>query len=144
MSPEIDPLKVRNLRPLCPLFSFSLWHVKGPSSKRVALKADVLQNRNMFSLLPRPCSFQPGNVTGSGSEGVKTTLSPIEWFLHEDGQRCEPFNVSLIVRDRVTIKTLSTDHNFWRQRRAKSGIEPRSFCLPAYNALPLGQTGSQH
>ena len=41
---------------------------------------------------------------------------------------------------------------FWRERRARNGIEPRSFRLPAYHltarpsayqALPLGQTGSQ-
>ena len=38
-------------------------------------------------------------------------------------------------------KTVSTDHNFWRERRA----EADSNRGPAYqpNALPLGQTGSQ-
>ena len=39
------------------------------------------------------------------------------------------FNVSLIVRDKVTNKTVSTDHNFRRERRA--GLELRSLCLPA-------------
>ena len=39
-------------------------------------------------------------------------------------------------------KTLSTDHNFWRERRA----EADSNRGPAYQpkALPLGQTGSHH
>ena len=27
---------------------------------------------------------------------------------------------------------MSTDHNFWRERRAKVDFEPRSLCLPAY------------
>ena len=46
------------------------------------------------------------------------------------------FNVSLIVRDKVT-KTVSTDHNFRRERRAEvDSNQP--------NALPLGQTGSLH
>ena len=30
-----------------------------------------------------------------------------------------------------------------KRKENRSGIEPRPFCLPAYNALPLGQTGSQ-
>ena len=39
-------------------------------------------------------------------------------------------------------KTMPTDHNFWRQRRAKADSNR---CPSAYqpNALPLGQTGSQ-
>ena len=41
------------------------------------------------------------------------------------------FNVSLIVRDKVTIKTVSTDHNFLKRKESRSGIELRSFCLPA-------------
>ena len=37
-------------------------------------------------------------------------------------------------------QSLSTDHNFWSERRAEAdGFEPRSLCL---QALQLGQTGS--
>ena len=41
------------------LSSFSHWHVKGLSSKRTALKADVLQDRNIYTvfLQARPCIF---------------------------------------------------------------------------------------
>ena len=50
------------------------------------------------------------------------------------------FNVSLIVRDKVT--RLSIDHNFLRERRVKvdSNRSPSAY---QPNALPLGQTGSQ-
>ena len=34
------------------------------------------------------------------------------------------FNVSLIVRDEVTV-------SFLKRNESRSGIEPRSFCLPA-------------
>ena len=53
------------------------------------------------------------------------------------------FNVALIVRDKVSNKTVSTDHNFWRERRAEvdSNRGPSSY---QPNALPLGQTGSQN
>ena len=47
------------------------------------------------------------------------------------------FNVSLILRN----KTVSTDHNFWRERRAEADLNrgPSAYQL---NALPLGQTSS--
>ena len=50
------------------------------------------------------------------------------------------FNVSLIVRD--SHKTVSRDHNFWTERRAKADL---NWDLSAYqpNALLLGQTGLQ-
>ena len=35
------------------------------------------------------------------------------------------FNVSLIVRDKVTNKTVSTDHNFYRERRTEAGIRTK-------------------
>ena len=70
------------------------------------------------------------------------TLSPSEWLLHYDWQRQEPFNVSLIVRDKVTNETVSTDHSFWRERRAE-GDSNRGPSAYQPNALPLGQTGSQ-
>ena len=51
------------------------------------------------------------------------------------------FNVSLIVRN--SHKTVSTDHNFWRERGAEADF---NWGPSAYqpNALPLGQTGSRH
>ena len=57
------------------LFSFWYWHVKGFSSKRIALKADVLlQDRKIYCLQARPCLFQPGRFTGWGSEGINFSL----------------------------------------------------------------------
>ena len=34
--------------------------------------------------------------------------------------------VLLMVRDKVT--TLSTNHNLWKRKESRSGIEPKSFC----------------
>ena len=50
------------------------------------------------------------------------------------------FNVSLIVRD--SHKTVSTNHNSWREgtAEAESNRGPSAY---QPNALPLGQTGSQ-
>ena len=45
--------------------------MKGFLAKRVALKADMLKNRKIYCAQARPCIFEPGNVTGLGSEGVK-------------------------------------------------------------------------
>ena len=47
--------------------------MKGFSSKHVTLKVDVPQDRKIYCLQVRPYIFQPGNFTGWGSEGVKTT-----------------------------------------------------------------------
>ena len=52
------------------------------------------------------------------------------------------FNVLLIVRDKVTIKTESTDHNFRRERRAEADSN-RGPSAYQPNTLLLGQTGSQ-
>ena len=41
------------------------------SSKRVALKVDVLKDQKIQHLQVRACIFQSGNLTGWGSEGVK-------------------------------------------------------------------------
>ena len=49
------------------------------------------------------------------------------------------FNISLIVRDKVTRQCPHTA--FLKRKESRSGIEPRPFCLPA-KSLPLGQTGS--
>ena len=43
----------------------------GLSSKRRALKVDVLQDRKLYCLQARPYIFQPGHFTGWSSEGVK-------------------------------------------------------------------------
>ena len=40
------------------------------------------------------------------------------------------FNVSAR-NDRQSHKTLSTDHNLLKRKQSRSGIEPRSFRLPA-------------
>ena len=45
--------------------------MRGFSSKLIALKADVLQDREINCLQARPCIFRPGKFTGCGSEGVK-------------------------------------------------------------------------
>ena len=41
------------------------------------------------------------------------------------------FNVSLTVRDKVTRQCPQTT-TFLKRKESRSGIEPRSFCLPAY------------
>ena len=50
------------------------------------------------------------------------------------------FNVSLIVRGQ-SHKTVSTNHNFWRERRAEAVSNRRPSAYQP-TALPLGQTGS--
>ena len=43
------------------------------------LKVDVLQDLKIYCLQARPCTFQPGNVTGWCSEGVNCScLSPTD------------------------------------------------------------------
>ena len=51
------------------------------------------------------------------------------------------FNVSLIVRDKVT--RVSTNHNFWRERRTEA-FDPRSFRLPAYRLTARPNRLSNH
>ena len=52
------------------------------------------------------------------------------------------FNVSLIVRDKFSHKTVSTDYNFGRERRAEADSN-RGPSAYQPTALPLGQTGLQ-
>ena len=52
------------------------------------------------------------------------------------------FNVSVVVKNKVTRPCPQTT-TFLKRKESRSSIEPRSFRLPAYPALPLGQTGSQ-
>ena len=40
-------------------------------------------------------------------------------------------------------KTLSTNHNLFEEKWEPKRYRTEVLCLPAYNALPLGQTGSQ-
>ena len=63
-------------------------------------------------------------------------------FCIKTGSDESHFNVSLIVRDKVTIQCPSTDHNFRRERRAEADSN-RGPSAYQPNALPLGQTGSQ-
>ena len=72
-------MKVQNLKPF--LFSFSPWRVKGFSSKRTALKLDVLQDRKIYCLQALPCVSQQGNFTGWGSEGVNLYPKHHAWIL---------------------------------------------------------------
>ena len=67
--------KFETLKPFFP-FLYSHWHVKGFSSKCIALKVDVLKDRKIYCSQARPCVFQSGNFTGWGFEGVN---SPIHW-----------------------------------------------------------------
>ena len=55
----------------------------------------------------------------------------------EMGSDKNHFNVSLIVRD--SHKAVSTDHNFWRERRAEAGSKQGPSAYQP-NALLLGQT----
>ena len=52
------------------------------------------------------------------------------------------FNVSLIYREGQSHNDSVHRPQLLKREEIRSGIEPRSFYLPAYNALPLGQTGS--
>ena len=45
--------------------------MKGFSSKRIALKADMSQDRKIYCLQARPSIFRAGNFTGWGSEGLR-------------------------------------------------------------------------
>ena len=49
------------------------------------------------------------------------------------------FNISLIVRDKVTDSVHRPQ--FLKRKESRSGLELRSLCLPA--SLPLGHTGSR-
>ena len=63
-------MKVGNLKPISIYVFFLHWHVKVFSSKHAALKVDVLRDHKVYCLRAQLCSFQPGNFTGGGSEGV--------------------------------------------------------------------------
>ena len=56
------------------------------------------------------------------------------------GRNKSHFNVS-VGSDGQSHKTVPTDHNFWRERRAKADLNQGPSAYQP-NALPLGQTGS--
>ena len=56
-------------------------------------------------------------------------------FCHNQNDSCikmgtdeSHFNTSLTMRDKVTIKTVSTDRNILKRKESRSGFEPRSLC----------------
>ena len=57
------------------------------------------------------------------------TLSPPKWLLHWDGQRGAPFKwfINCEGQSRKTVYTTTTSE----EKKNRSGIELRSFCLPA-------------
>ena len=63
------------------------WHVNGFSSKRIALKIDILQDRKIHCLQVRQCIFQPGSFTGWCSEGVKPHID----YVFNKGFACITF-----------------------------------------------------
>ena len=52
--------------------------MKGFSSKRAALKVDVLQDQETDCLQVRGCITQPGHFTGWGSEGVNVVVPVVD------------------------------------------------------------------
>ena len=49
--------------------------------KTLALKVDVFQDREIYYLLAHPCNFQPGNLTGWGSEEVKSQFRRVKFMV---------------------------------------------------------------
>ena len=97
------------------------------------------RKESQSSIEPSPSTYQPNALplgqTGSrGMEGEEgdynfipiATLSPPEWLLHNDGINCEGQN----------HKTVSTDHNFWRERRTEVDDEDGDyFCNALFSAF---------
>ena len=74
-------MNFETLKPFCLLFLH--WHAEGFLSKRIALKVDVSEDRKIYYSQARPCIFQPGHFTGSGSDGVKllVSMSTVTYFI---------------------------------------------------------------
>ena len=71
---------------------------------------------------------------GGGKEMGEREIIYLSQHCHHQNDSCikigsdeSLFNVSLIVRDKVTNKTVSPDH----RKESRSGFEPRSLCLSA-------------
>ena len=70
------------------------------------------------------------------------TLSPLSCI--KMGIDESHFNVSFIVRDKVT-RAVSTNHNLFEEKGEPKRNRAEVLLLASlYNALPLGQTGSQN
>ena len=70
--------------------------------------------------------------------GGKREIIHLSLHCHHQNDSCikmgsnkSHLSVALIVMDKVTNKTVSTDHNFLKRKESRSGFEPRSSCLPA-------------
>ena len=75
--------------------------------------------------------MRDGEKEGEGYGGGGNEREIIHLSLH-----CHYQNDSCIVNCAgQSHKTLTTDHNFRRERR--SGLEPKSLCLPAYCATVI-------
>ena len=78
-----------------------------------------------------------GEKGEGGGRGEKRELRYLSVHCHRQNDSCikmgsdgSHFNVSLTVKDKV--RKLSTNHNlFLKRKESRSGIDPRSFCLPA-------------
>ena len=86
-----------------------------------------------------------GRGAGGGGRGrvytYRCTVTTND-FCIKMGSDESHFNVSLIVRDKVT-RPCPQNHNFWRERRAEA-VSNRGPSAYQPTALPLGQTGSQN
>ena len=66
---------------------------------------------------------------GKGKTVPNATLSPPEWFC-----------IEFMNHEGKSPKTVSINHNFWREKTAKSNQGP---CAYLYSTLPLGQISCQ-
>ena len=73
-----------------PLRLFFYEHVKGFLSECTVLKVDLLQDRQIQFGGVYVCTFQPGNFTGLGSEGVKALVHDPFWPPYGSGGPTEP------------------------------------------------------
>ena len=69
-------------------------------------------------------------VEEEGDDMPITTLSGQNYSCIKIGSDKSHFNVSLTVRDKVTRQCPQTA-TLLKRKESRSGIEPRSFCLPA-------------
>ena len=70
-------------------------------------------------------------VGGEGEYIPIATLSPPKDSCIKMGSDESHFNVSLTVRDKVTIRQCPKTTTFLKRTDSRSGIEPRPFRLPA-------------
>ena len=107
------------------------WHLKGQSGSLFH------QWTGWLTRLTRSCLREllegteiPGRGVGERESVPNTTLSSPEWLVQRDGQWWEPFNVSLIVTDKVSKEYIYPQTTTFVATEER-GIEPRSFRLPA-------------